>query len=104
VFKLKADPTFKAKVDIPVAGGDTKPLTVFFKHRTRSGLKEWIDDPETGAKKDLDFLMDFVVGWENADEEFSRDALDTLIEHHGGASSALRDKYLQELTGQRLGN
>lgn len=104
MFKLKVDPTFKATVDIPVAGGGTKPLTVIFKHRTRTELKEWINNPETEGKNDIDFLMDFVMGWDNADTEFSRDTLDTLVENFGGASAALRDKYLQELTGQRVGN
>jgi hypothetical protein len=104
MFKLKVDPTFKAKVAIPVAGGEPKPITFIFKHRTRSALREWSSDPEVMKKEDVDYLMDMVTGWENVDEEFSRDALHTLLENYGGASFAIRDAYLAELTQQRLGN
>lgn len=104
MFKLKADPTFKAKVAIPVPGGEPKNVIFIFKHRTRSGLNDWIADPKVKEMGDLDFLMEFVLGWEDVDAEFSRDALHTMIENFGGASTRIRDAYLAELTAARMGN
>lgn len=104
MFKLKVDPTFKAKVAIPAAGGDPKPITFIFKHRTKTALNEWINSPGVKDLEDVDFLMEVVAGWEDVDAEFSKDSLHTLLENYMGASFAIRDAYLNQLTQQRLGN
>lgn len=104
MFKLKADPIFKAKVDIPVAGGDPQSINLHFKHRTKKELNDWISSERMKTLNDLDFLMDVVMGWDDADEPFSREALETLIENHMAAPDVIRDKYLSELAKGRVGN
>lgn len=42
IFKIKADPTFKAKVGIPLPGGTTADVEFEFRHRTIDGWKEFI--------------------------------------------------------------
>jgi hypothetical protein len=39
-LKLVANPTFRAKVGIPVAGGPEVPVEFVFKHRTKTALDE----------------------------------------------------------------
>jgi hypothetical protein len=104
MFKLNAQPTFKAKVDIPIPGGTTEPLLVEFRSRTRSELAAWTSADETKGKDDAAWLMGIVVGWSDADEPFSEKALRKLCENYLGASFAIRDTYLRELSGNRLGN
>jgi len=99
---LVAEPTFKAKVAIPVAGLSGPVEIIFeFKHRTKSDLAKWME----GAKDrlDIDSVMGTVVGW-GFDDEFSRDNVQLLLENHHGASRAIASKYLSELMALRLGN
>ena len=42
-FKLVAEPTFKATVNIPVAGGDSEPVEFTFKHRTKDQLENLLN-------------------------------------------------------------
>lgn len=100
-LSLVASPTFKAKVGIPVAGGDTVDVEFTFKHRTRKELGEFIQPGD--ERGDLDTVMACATGWELV-EEFTRDNVETLIENYGGAALAIYLKYLDELSGQRTKN
>lgn len=101
-FKVNPEPTFCTTVDIPVAGGDPLPLEIEFSHRTVDQLKALFES--FSGRSDLDCLMDFVVGWHNYPDPFSRDALASLLQNYGRASLAIRNAYIYELTGARLGN
>lgn len=107
-FQVNPQPTFRATVDIPVAGGDPMPLELEFSHRTVDELKALFETFE--GRKDIDCIMDFVSGWHNVSNEqgekteFSREAMDALLQNYGRASLAIRNAYVFELTGARLGN
>ena len=48
-LKLVANPTFKANVGIPVAGGESVPVEFTFKHRTKTALDEWVKTRNAGS-------------------------------------------------------
>ena len=101
-FKLKANPTFRAPVAIPIAGSD-KPETVVmvFRHRTKSELKEFYTYRE--GREDHEVFMEMVVGWE-LEEPFNVDNVKELLENYGGAGVATYLAYIEELTKARAKN
>lgn len=105
VLKLKADPTFKAKVKIPAPGGVSLDILCEFKHRTRDELDAFFK-PEESAKRsgDVDDITAMVVGWELLDEPFSRDAVALLVQNYHAAPRVIAETYIRELTQARLGN
>lgn len=100
-LSLVANPTFTAKVAIPKAGGDPVELEFTFKHRTKSGLAEFMTSRDD--KTDTESFMDMVVGWELADE-FNAESVDTLLENYIGTALATYHVYIDELVQAKLKN
>ncbi|MDN8612799.1 phage tail assembly chaperone [Variovorax ginsengisoli] len=109
MFKLKADPTFSAKVAIPVAGGASVEVPFTFKHRTKKQFADWLESLEerrkarAGENLDLEIVLEVIAGW-GIDETFSNENVEILLEERIGAAVAIRDKYIDELTKQREKN
>jgi hypothetical protein len=103
-FKLKANPTFRMKVAIPVAGGASVELDAEFRHFTRSQLQAFSSADATTSRSDVDTLAEIMSGWHNVDEPMTREALDVLVENYAGAAAAIVTTWLRELAAQRLGN
>lgn len=100
-LKLKADPTFKATVPIPIPGGEPVNVVVTFKHRTVVQLaefEEWVE-----GKPNREVVMSCVIGWE-LDDEFTPDNVDRLLDNYHGAARAIAKTYIRELAALRLGN
>lgn len=100
-LKLKADPTFRVPVKIPVPGGPSEAVAFIFKHRTRSELidfQKWVED-----KTNFEVVDACVVGWDLTDE-FTRQNIEQLLDSYIGATKAILRTYMDELTGARLGN
>lgn len=91
---LKANPTFRAKVGIPVAGGAPISVDFTFKHRTKSELDKFMKS--RGDVSDVDTVMDMVEGWE-LEEKFDREGVELLLENYAGAALALYLAYIEEL-------
>lgn len=104
-LKLKAEPTFKASVKIPLpGGGESDPVGLTFKHRTKSELKAFLarlNGPTPPA--DVDSFFEVVAAWDLADE-FTRANVELLLENYGRAASVIADAYVRELLGLRRGN
>lgn len=100
-LKLKADPTFKAKVAIPVAGAEPAEVEFTFKHRTREDLEAFIQ--ASAARSDADTVMEMASGWELADA-FTKENVELLAANYIAAPRAVFDKYVEELVKARLGN
>lgn len=101
LLKLKADPTFKQKVAIPVAGKEPVLIEFEFKHRTRDELAKFVD---TGTERtDVDSVLEMIVGWEFTDK-LNRDNVERLVQNYAGSVSAIAQAYYRELIGRRLGN
>lgn len=100
-LKLIANPTFKAKVGIPVAGGDPVEIELTFKHRTKSALDEFIKTRT--EKSDSESFLDMVVAWD-LDDVFSKDSVDTLLENYAGAGLATFRIYIDQLIQAKIKN
>lgn len=100
-LSLTASPTFTATVLIPVQGKRPAPVEFTFRHKTRDALAEIIDG--LANRKVEDFLMDIVVAWD-LDDEFCREAVETLLQNYPGAGGVIRDKYFAEMIGAKSGN
>lgn len=101
VLKLKPAPKFKAKVAIPIPGGDSALVEFEFKHRTRSEMDAFLQSADT--RSDVESVLESVCGWELTDP-FNRENVERLIENYQGAPRAIAETYLRELMGLRLGN
>lgn len=104
MFKLDPNPTFKATAKIPAPGGEPQDLACIFRHKSRDDLQAFVQKANAGDLSDLDATMEFLAGWEDADAEFSREAVNKLLQGYHGSARALYLKYLEELTQARLGN
>lgn len=95
---LKAPPTFKAKVAIPVPGGNSVNVEMTFKHRKRSDLKTFIESRD--GKSDAESFLDMVEGWE-LEDAFNEESVELLLQNYQGAALQTYMVYMQELTGTR---
>lgn len=126
---LKAPPTFKGKVQIPVAGGAAMEVVLDFKHRTREELDlhlaaararvappvaaapvEGQDAPVEAPKRreitmddEVADVMDVATGWD-LDEPFNAENVRTMLNNYHRASWAIGMAYMVELTQAREGN
>lgn len=100
-LKLVAEPSFKATVEIPVAGGEVVLVLFTFKHKTKTQLDEFIKSRE--GKSDADSMMEMCSAWE-LEDEFNRQNVETLLENRIGAALATYRTYVQELVGARTKN
>ena len=100
-FSLTPKPTFQATVAIPVPGEGTSDVVFTFKGRTREQMRSFHDDVKELDNADL--ILFVASGWD-LDDAFDKDSLVRLTENYLGATSAIFDTYLKELTQARLGN
>jgi hypothetical protein len=100
-FSLNANPTFKAKVEIPVPGDKSATVEFLFKGRSRDAFKAFIDSLKD--REDVDVLMDIASGWD-LEDAFDKENVELLTQNYLGAARAIIEKYLAELTAARLGN
>lgn len=98
---LKANPTFKAKVGIPVPGGEPVQVEMEFRHRTRDELVKFLES--SADMNDDEAVMAVITGW-GLDDKLTRENVHRLTQNYYGAGRAIVDKYLAELTQARLGN
>jgi hypothetical protein len=101
MFKLKADPTFSAKVAFPVPGGASVDVSLTFKHRTKVDLGKWLEG--RGDRSDVETFLEMVDGWA-LDEPFSKENVQILLDHHIGVALATYQVYIDELTRHREKN
>ena len=102
MFKLEPNPTFKAKVGIPVPGQEKPAFVDFeFKALTRTELEQWFTDSRD--KPDEERLPLIIVGWAGVDATYSDESLAKMLDRFPGSSRAIVQKFTDELTGARLG-
>lgn len=100
-FKLVVSPTFKAKVGIPVAGGDPVEVEFVFKHRTKTALDEFIKS--RAEKSDAESFMAMVEGWE-LEDAFNAENIELLLQNYIGAALATYRVYIDQLVQARTKN
>lgn len=96
MFKLQPNPTFKAPVEIHVAG-QAKParIEVEFKYLKRDEMADFFST--LSGRKDEDALADIVVGWSGVDAPYSVEALAQLLNNYLPAARALFDAFMTGL-------
>ena len=105
MFKLNPNPTFTAKITIPVPGGKAQPLTFKFKRLGRKALRDMFAameksrDEKVSESEELEMLMTFIDGWEDVDAEFSEEALGVLCDNFPGAIGAIIQGYTEKMFG-----
>lgn len=104
MLKLKANPTFKAKVGIPVPGGEPVEVEFEFRHMTRDALNAFLTGPKAAKRSYEDTIAQIVVGWSGVDADFSKEAVTELCQNYLGAPTAILESFGKELAATRLGN
>lgn len=100
-FKLDPNPTFKAKVAIPVPGGKAEPVEFEFRYFTKDEYIELFSAKPVPSDHDL--IMRIVAGWE-LDDEFNSDNVGKLLSNYQRAAGAIVTKFAEELGPAKLGN
>lgn len=100
-LRLNPEPTFKAKVGIPVPGAAPAPVLFTFKHRTRDEAAAWLQLHENSESSAV--VQDCVVGWD-LEDEFTPENVDRLCNNFPGAGVAIFNAYIDELRGIRVKN
>lgn len=99
-LSIQAAPTFRAKVEIPVAGSKPVAVEFTFKHRTKSELDKLLAKKDV---KDIETVMDILTGWE-FEEPFERENVEIFLDNFGGAALALFGAYVDELLAAKRKN
>jgi hypothetical protein len=100
-LKLNPEPTFKAKVAIPVKGGDSAEVLFTFKSRTRDEMKDFSESRKD--KTDLETFSEMVVGWD-LDDAFNPENVERLLQNYIGAGVACYMVYMDEHYKHKAGN
>lgn len=100
-FKLAVEPTFKAKVSIPVPGGKAEPVEFTFKYLTRDEYIQLFSSQPAPSDKDL--ILQIVTGWE-LEDEFCADNVEKMLQAYQKAAGAIVSKFAEELGPAKLGN
>lgn len=103
MLKLNLKPTFTETVELTVPGKKIPArVKLTFKYRTRSQYLEWNDALK--GKEDDEVLMGVIEGWQGFDEDFSREAVETLIDAYPASSQEIIAAYHSLLLGSRAKN
>lgn len=101
-FSLVPDPTFKAKVDIPVPGKKAQKLEFTFKWRNLDAFREFMDGLGD-YEDDAAVVLEIVTGWELSDA-FTPENVEKLVKNYIGSAGAILNTYLRENAAARTGN
>lgn len=102
-LKLDPAPTFKATVNIPVAGSkEGADIVCEFVHMTKDAYAAWAarEESMTDAERGLEILK----SWQGPDQPFSAESLGKLFQNYPGSAYAITFKFATELNKNRSGN
>jgi hypothetical protein len=100
-LRLTPDPTFKAKVGIPVPGKPVTPVEFTFRWRTATEVETWWE--EVKERPLVELIPTMATAWE-LDDEFNDENIARLCSVYLGAADAIFKTYLDELRGARAKN
>jgi hypothetical protein len=108
-IKLIPDPTFVAKVPLPIPGKEAPVDVEFtFKHRTRDQMdalvkRVQVAPGEEGALSDTQLVMECACGWELA-EPFNEANVTEFATQYIAGPSKVFETYVAEMAGNRRKN
>ncbi len=99
---LTPDPTFKAKVQIPMAGAVDAPVMFTFKYRPASELRTLGEQFEKADDVEAQIML-IASAWD-LDDEFNAQNVGLLVDQRPGAAAAIIATYFKEAWGSREKN
>lgn len=102
VFRIKANPTFRAKVRLPIPGAEPAVIECLFKHKTRDELREFLG--RASAHDSEAALGEILEGWSGVEREYTQEALAELLNAYPAAGNTIFDAYLFTLTAGLMGS
>lgn len=102
MLKIKANPTFQAKVQIPTYDDGMEEISVEFKYMTVKELSKYIS--ELPEKTDVQIMTDIIVGWSGVDGDFNKENVEKILDTFHGFSRAVWAAFLETLTQVRAKN
>lgn len=96
-FSITPPATFKATVLFPVAGAESVPVVLEYKHVTRDELTVLMTPNKKNPKSDPEIFQEIVVGWDLADP-YTPENVKTLIDNHQGVAVATWNEFVRQLT------
>lgn len=100
-LSLSANPTFESTVQIPVPGGKPAPVKFKFKAKTKDDFKTFLES--LADRSDVDVILEIACGWD-LDDAWGKDTVVQLEQNYIGATKAVLETYIKDLSGARLGN
>ena len=104
MLKLQPNPTFTAKVGIPVPGGEPVQIKLTFKHMTRAALEQFLTGEEAAKRSDVDTVLAIVDAWDGVDAPYNRESVDAALSQYHAFARSVVSAWVTELTQARLGN
>lgn len=100
-IKLIPEPTFNAKVPIPVPGGKPVDVEFTFIHRPRPEVQKWLEESKDATG--VESIQWCTKGWE-LDDEFTAENIQLLCDNYHGAAVEVMRTYFDALRGARTKN
>jgi hypothetical protein len=97
MFHLEPNPTFWVPVDIPVPGQGKGRIEVEFRYLDKTERVAFLEKMD--GKTNLEALCEIVVNWREIDAPFTPANLARLLDAYAGATMALFDAFIDELSG-----
>lgn len=96
MFKLQPKPSFKARINLSVAGEVKSPeVTIEFKYFTKPAVKDFFE--QVAGKTDAEALAEIIVGWSGIDQPYSTENLAMLVDNYPAAATDLFEAFRVEL-------
>lgn len=100
-LSLTANPTFKAKVGIPIPGGEPQFVEFTFRNKSAKELAAWTESSKEMTNAEA--VLSIVEAWE-LDDEVNAENVERLCDQYIGAPVAIFHVYVAELRGARAKN
>lgn len=103
IFKLQPPATFTEEVAIPVPGGEPVKIDIVFRRMTRDERVDFMKRAaDATPENEIDLFMEMVAGWGRVDTEFSREAVELLMQNYEGAVPAILAEFnMAHIRGRR---
>lgn len=97
------NPSFEAPARITVPGQAALGEFIgIWKHKDRKALNDFTR--RLGDMSDIEAIGEILIGWREVDEEFSTEALQTLLDNYPASPEELMEAYFIGLQESRLKN
>lgn len=103
-FKLQANPTFKATVNIPIPGEKAEAVTFTFRHKTRAQFDVLIAGLAEGGEHIDSVVKDIVIEWVYPGVDYSAEALEQCLDMFPGSAMAIFKAFSENLLEARRKN